>query len=232
MRTIRIALCLAAVLAAAACRPAAPDSGGGADPYPALERILSDPDLQRPSAPPPDPIEMPDIALPRVGSDLARLALMVAGGIGLALVIVVLGPALARALGGRRAPGGRAGDPAEDVADAADAVARAGMASGARDYRQAVRLLYLAALLALDEAGALRYDRAQTNREYLRQIADRPGLADLLRPVVETFDEVWYGFRPVTPDGYRRFESQVGSVLQAAQPPPVERRDSGRGGRP
>jgi hypothetical protein len=78
-------------------------------------------------------------------------------------------------------------------------------------------MLYLASLLKLDEVGALRYDRALTNREYVRQVSLKPALAAALWPVVETFDDTWYGFSPVTSEGYRAFESRVGELLQAAE---------------
>jgi len=73
---------------------------------------------------------------------------------------------------------------AAEPLDAESAMKRAQMLSGAGDYRAAVRYLYLAALLHLDEHGLLRYDRSLINCEYLRRVADRPDLAATLRDVV------------------------------------------------
>lgn len=86
----------------------------------------------------------------------------------------------------------------------------------AGDYRTAVRLLYLSTLLLLEERKLLRYDRTLTNREYLRQVADNPSLVGALRPVVDTFDEVWYG--QVEPDagGYEAYARQVDRVREEA----------------
>lgn len=61
------------------------------------------------------------------------------------------------------------------------------------NYRQAVRQLYLSALLHLSEQGLLHYDRSLTNREYLAQVANQAPIERHLRPVVQTFDDVWYG---------------------------------------
>ena len=78
-----------------------------------------------------------------------------------------------------------------------------------RDYRSAIRYLYLASLLMLDEHGLIHYDRTLTNREHLRQVAGDPELADALRPVVETFDDVWYGFASVNETIYQEFRANV-----------------------
>jgi hypothetical protein len=86
----------------------------------------------------------------------------------------------------------------------------------AGDYRVAVRLLYLSTLLLLEERKLLCYDRTLTNREYLGQVADNPSLGEALRPVVDTFDEVWYG--QVEPDagGYEAYARQVDRVREEA----------------
>jgi hypothetical protein len=82
------------------------------------------------------------------------------------------------------------------------------LAAGA-DYRSAVRFLYLATVLALDERGLLRFDKALTNREVLRQSSTNEQLKGELSPVVETFDRVWYGLVPISDEQYREYESQV-----------------------
>lgn len=60
-------------------------------------------------------------------------------------------------------------------------------------YREAVRHLYLAALLALHERNLLTYQPSDTNREVLAAVRAQPLLHQQLQPVVETFDNVWYG---------------------------------------
>ena len=63
----------------------------------------------------------------------------------------------------------------------------------AGSYREAVRHLYLAALLALHERHVLTYQPSDTNREVLAAVSAQPRLHQQLQPVVETFDNVWYG---------------------------------------
>lgn len=76
------------------------------------------------------------------------------------------------------------------------------------DRRTAVRYLYLASLLWLDERELLRYDRALTNREYLRQLTN-PELRTHLAPVIETFDRVWYGYSTLNADEFDTYEQRV-----------------------
>ena len=91
------------------------------------------------------------------------------------------------------------------------------------DYRQATRYLYLSALLRLDENGLLRYDRALTNREYLRQAASQPGLVGPLRAIIETFDRVWYGFQPIDASAYQDYAQKIQQLR--SQPPARESSD-------
>jgi hypothetical protein len=86
---------------------------------------------------------------------------------------------------------------------------RAAESEAASDYRNAVRYLYLSSLLMLDERGLIHYDRTLTNREHLRQVADRTQVAEALRPVVNTFDDVWYGFAPINETLYQQFRHDV-----------------------
>jgi hypothetical protein len=77
------------------------------------------------------------------------------------------------------------------------------------DYRAAVRARFVALLLHLHEQGRLRYDRSLTNREHLARIGLGTPLAEDLRPVVRTFDDVWYGNTPISPDEYALFERRA-----------------------
>jgi hypothetical protein len=61
------------------------------------------------------------------------------------------------------------------------------------DFRQAVRQLYLSALLTLEERGLVAADRSLTNREVLARVPKSHPVRPHLQPVVDTFDEVWYG---------------------------------------
>lgn len=96
----------------------------------------------------------------------------------------------------------------EDIS-ADEALDKASEKSEEGNYRDAVRYLYLSALLLLEERNVLRYDRAKTNREYLRSVADRPELAQPLRSVVDIFDRVWYGFQPLSASDYQYYQAEV-----------------------
>ncbi len=78
-----------------------------------------------------------------------------------------------------------------------------------QDYRSAVRYLYLASLLVLDERGIIHYDSSLTNREHLRYLRDKPQIHDLLRQVINAFEEVWYGYLPINEAYYEHFRHQV-----------------------
>ena len=192
-----------------------PPPSATSDPQQLRRDILSDPNLQQ-RDPTTIPQQMPD--LPSVDLSFLRWVFIGAGALITVILIVLLGPLLYRYIVKLR----RLREPAtfadgEEIATSDEAIQRAQDASALQDYRQALRLLYLAALLKLDEIGALRYDRALTNREYVRQVILSPALADTLRPVVETFDDVWYGYRPLTPEGYATFEHKVGELMKAAE---------------
>jgi hypothetical protein len=60
----------------------------------------------------------------------------------------------------------------------------------------------------------LRYDRSQTNREYLRSLTHLPKLAAILQEVIEVFDRVWYGYQPLDETSYAQYAAQVAKLRQ------------------
>lgn len=104
-----------------------------------------------------------------------------------------------------------------EILSSGQASRRAQQLSSSGDYRQAVRYLYLSALLLLDERGLLRYNRTLTNREYLRQLSSRPDLASRLYPVIDTFDRVWYGFETIDEQSYTRYSGQVSALEETKE---------------
>lgn len=89
------------------------------------------------------------------------------------------------------------------------ALERAQSLSMGGDYRTAVRYLYLSSLLMLEERGLLRYNRSLTNREYLKAVAHRPELVQWLKPVIDVFDRVWYGYQPLSKEEYTQYQEWV-----------------------
>ncbi|RYG49366.1 DUF4129 domain-containing protein [bacterium] len=87
-------------------------------------------------------------------------------------------------------------------------------------YREAVRALYLACLLRLDEAGIARFIRHETNWEHQNRIdvsPKRPPTLDL-RPATQLMDRVWYGFRTEGPPDVARIRGVYESILREAFP--------------
>lgn len=82
----------------------------------------------------------------------------------------------------------------------------------AGDLRSAVRQLYLATLLLLDQHGRVKYDPTLTNREYLHQARNDPRTTAALQPIVETFDRTWYGFEPISADDFDQYRQRVEKI--------------------
>ncbi len=90
----------------------------------------------------------------------------------------------------------------------------------AGDYRRAFRLVYLAALVALDTGGVLRFDRSKTNWEYLRALraAGRGDIYSALTPLTREFDQVWYGLGLADAGRYARARAQYDALLSVGKP--------------
>lgn len=89
------------------------------------------------------------------------------------------------------------------------------------DYRLAFRLVYLAALVALDSGGVLRFDKSKTNWEYLRALrtAGRSDIYFALTPLTREFDQVWYGFCRTDASQYAHALAQYHALLAASPVP-------------
>ena len=92
----------------------------------------------------------------------------------------------------------------------------------AGDYRTAVRYLYLSTLLTLEDKGLFRYDKSQTNREYIESVSGRPQIAALLRDVVTVFDRVWYGFRSIDQETFNRYRQRIETLQHSSDAAPVD----------
>ena len=72
--------------------------------------------------------------------------------------------------------------------------------------------------MILDEQGVLRYDHSLTNREYLREVANRPRVLSELEPVVETFDRTWYGYHKISREEFDAFLRRVQEMKNLTPP--------------
>lgn len=76
--------------------------------------------------------------------------------------------------------------------------------AAAGDLRRAYRYAFIAVLVRLDRVGAIRYDPARTNGEYLRSLRRRHDLFTLMKPLTYDFDAHWYGTLPIAQADYER----------------------------
>lgn len=172
----------------------------------ALDDVLRDPRFRyvdiTPTPAPPPPDITPSINVP---GQLSQFLLLSLGIIGVVIMLLYL----ARNLRVQRTTLEVPAEVDDDPTTSTSADERAADLEAGRDYRTAIRYLYLSSLLMLDERGLIHYDRTLTNREHLRQITDKPQLLEMLRPVVSIFDEVWYGFSPVDESFYQQYRQRV-----------------------
>ena len=144
---------------------------------------------------------------------LAQTILMIIGIIAVAL----FASHLLQALNIQPAEVDTNGDEDDIPATSSAAQDRADDAIISGDYRAAIRYLYLASLLLLDERGVIRFSPSLTNTEHLRQITDQPQARGLLEHIVTIFDRVWYGFAPVDDDLYQHFQRLIDQLQQATR---------------
>lgn len=110
------------------------------------------------------------------------------------------------------ASGGVSNTAPERVETEAAALARAETAEASNDFRDALRYLYLSAILHLQERGVLPYDKSLTNREYLHQEQVDINLQTTLGPAVTLFDEVWYGHKPCDAETVKKYRDLLQKV--------------------
>jgi Domain of unknown function (DUF4129) len=128
---------------------------------------------------------------------LAALAVIV-----IAIVMTRIGPAARRH---------RRGDhpiPGAGPVTAREHRSRAGLLASDGDYAAAILECVRAIARQLEEQGVLVPRVGWTADEIADEAAQAlPGDADALRDAARLFDEVYYGQRPGTPDGYQRLRS-------------------------
>jgi hypothetical protein len=187
---------------------AAPGGGGGLS-LAALEGLI-----EAEEAPTPSPRRSLELNPPPGFATVMRVVMIALG------IMVVIGGLWGLAHTLRRTavmqPAAFANGDGDEPQTADAAQYRADASAQAQDYRAAVRYLYLASLLLLDEKRLLRYDPTLTNREHLQRIQDKRELVTLLRPVISVFDRTWYGFADISEADYRQYLAHVERLRQLA----------------
>jgi hypothetical protein len=99
----------------------------------------------------------------------------------------------------------------------AEARRRAADRAAGGDFRAAVRNLYLSALLTLEQNGLVPADRSLTNRELLGRVQANHPVRPHLQPVVETFDDVWYGVHEPDNETYTAYTRSIDELEALTQ---------------
>ena len=82
---------------------------------------------------------------------------------------------------------------------------------------EAVRLVYLSALYALDERALLHVETSLTNREHARQLSQlHPDVGQTFSEVVLHYDRLRYGRFPITESTFAELSSRVARARSAA----------------
>ncbi len=160
----------------------------------------------------PDQLPQGAGAAAAIGSRIVVWAVVISGGVLLALLLsywlrTFFGGILANRLGRSLR------NEQEIPASSAEARAQAHSMAGVGNYRAAVRQLYLAALLHLDEQGLLSFQSDQTNREFLAQTSPGSTVRSHLQPAVETFDRVWYGEREPDQSTFESYRAEIDELM-------------------
>jgi hypothetical protein len=83
-----------------------------------------------------------------------------------------------------------------------------------QDYIRAVRLLFRASLVRIEQAAQRKSRPGITNREYLRRYRDTAAY-DALKLLVDTIDDKWYGYATCDQGDYLKC-LQANDVLRSA----------------
>ncbi len=94
----------------------------------------------------------------------------------------------------------------------ADALAARG------EFRAALRALYLAALASLHRRGAIDYDPAGSNWDYVRAFKGEGAELGPFRELTLRFDFAWYGRRGADAPGYAQARSLAGPLIEPPGP--------------
>jgi hypothetical protein len=90
-----------------------------------------------------------------------------------------------------------------------------------KDFRMALRALYLASLAYLGERELIRIHRAKSNRDYLKELDRRarsnPELAAVFGQNLTVFESCWYGRREVGPDAIDAFVANLDRMKSYAK---------------
>jgi len=97
---------------------------------------------------------------------------------------------------------------------AADLLAAARQAYEAGNYGEAIIYLFSHQLVELDKRQQIRLTRGKTNRQYLRELAQRRPLQALIEPTMVAFEDVYFGNHPLDRQRFESCWSRLGEFNQ------------------
>ncbi len=89
-----------------------------------------------------------------------------------------------------------------------------------RNFRLAVRLLYLQTLKQLTDAGRIQYKPDKTNRQYVYELANSPLQTDFER-LTSQFEFVWYGDFPIDETRFAALRTAFSQFNKTGQTQPI-----------
>ncbi len=145
----------------------------------------------------------------------------------IAVILCALAFSLIRAYLDREAKEARDADSSDDDDEAREEAAEAelpakiakpksGLLEEARrqyeagNYDLAIIYLYSYELLTLDRRQLLRLAKGKTNREYVRELADRPELQEIVANCLAPFEDVFFGAHPLSRERFEACWNEVG----------------------
>lgn len=84
----------------------------------------------------------------------------------------------------------------------------------AGQWAEAIRYLYVAAILWLDEAGAIAFRQSKTNGDYLRELREKPEHLTLLRGMTGVFEATVYGGAAATKQSCEQMAGTVDRMVE------------------
>jgi hypothetical protein len=99
---------------------------------------------------------------------------------------------------------------AADLLDEAEALARQG------ELRAAIRKGYIALLCELGDRKVITLAQHKTNHDYLRAVREKRPLLNEMQKLTNSFENHWYGFRPVTKNDWTSFRTGYQQTLKTA----------------
>jgi hypothetical protein len=78
------------------------------------------------------------------------------------------------------------------------------------EYRQAIRLSFIASILQMAQHKILTVHPTRTNRDYLKALPRGTDIVTVFSILTSLFEEFWYGERAVSAEDYEHFENLVG----------------------